>query len=305
MGESPESRPLARDLSIGCAVKRTATRNPFRRRKTVARKESCAGGRPPARCAGFGRSVGCARGSQSRLQKSTGGVWPVATRGEEPREPTSGLATPGESIGAAKARRKPGPRRQSRDTGGGFPPKTVSRKRALWEQPVDGRRSGSNKLHPLTRVWEKRSSVLRGESGQRDPATRGVRQRASEVLRQPGTRSTTPRRGGSHQGVAALGSTPHRSAAGSEARVVEGTEAGDRAVKRAPPGAGSSKGGLAPQSLTGFGPAGGGGRRGASHALGNQAIHGCSCRESVAEVGEEHLPHATEGSREANRGGAR
>jgi hypothetical protein len=129
MGESPESRPLARDLSIGCAVKRTATRNPFRCRKTVARKESCAGGRPPARCAGFGRSVGCARGSQSRLQKSTGGVWPVATRGEEPREPTSGLATPGESIGAAKARRKPGPRRQSRDTGGGFPPKTVVRKR--------------------------------------------------------------------------------------------------------------------------------------------------------------------------------
>jgi hypothetical protein len=40
-------------------------------------------------------------------------------------------------------------------------------------------------------------------------------------------------------------------------------------------------------------------------ALGNQAIHGCSCRESVAEVGEEHLPHAIEGSREANREGAR
>jgi hypothetical protein len=150
----------------------------------------------------------------SRLQKSTGGVWPVATRGEEPREPTSGLATPGESIGAAKARRKPGPRRQSRDTGGGFPHKPSRESATLWEQPVDGRRSGSNKPHPLTRVWEKRSSVLRGESGQRDPATRGVRQRASEVLRQPGTRSTTPRRGGSHQGVAALGSTPHRSAGG-------------------------------------------------------------------------------------------
>jgi hypothetical protein len=45
-----------------------------------------------------------------------------------------------------------------------------------------------------------------------------------------------------------------------------------------------------------------GGQRGASHALGNQAIHGCSCRESVAEVGEEHLPRITEGSREASRG---
>jgi hypothetical protein len=40
-------------------------------------------------------------------------------------------------------------------------------------------------------------------------------------------------------------------------------------------------------------------------ALGNHAIHGCSCRESVAEVGEEHLPRAIEGSREANREGAR
>jgi hypothetical protein len=40
-------------------------------------------------------------------------------------------------------------------------------------------------------------------------------------------------------------------------------------------------------------------------ALGNQAIHGCSCRESVAEVGEEHLPHLIEGSREANREGVR
>jgi len=47
------------------------------------------------------------------------------------------------------------------------------------------------------------------------------------------------------------------------------------------------------------------GRRGASHALGNRVIHGCSCRESVAEVGEEHLPHASEGSREANRASAR
>jgi hypothetical protein len=74
-----------------------------------------------------------------------------------------------------------------------------------------------------------------------------------------------------------------------------------------PSGRGS---GLAPQSPKGLGPKGlgpedGSGRRGESHALGNQAIHGCSCRESVAEVGEEHLPHAIEGSREANREGAR
>jgi hypothetical protein len=47
------------------------------------------------------------------------------------------------------------------------------------------------------------------------------------------------------------------------------------------------------------------GRRGESHALGNHAIHGYSCRESVADVGEEHLLRAIEGSREANREDAR
>jgi len=76
-----------------------------------------------------------------RLQKSTGGVWPSATRGEEPRETTVGLAAPGESIGVAKARRKPGPRWQSRDTGGGLPTNrfresgpfgSTCRRKALW-----------------------------------------------------------------------------------------------------------------------------------------------------------------------------
>jgi hypothetical protein len=37
MGGSPERRPLARDLSTGCAS-RTAARNPFRGRKTLVRK---------------------------------------------------------------------------------------------------------------------------------------------------------------------------------------------------------------------------------------------------------------------------
>lgn len=118
------------------------------------------------------------------------------------------------------------------------PTKTVTRKRDSSGTPVDGRRSGSNKPHPLTRGRGKRSSVLRGESGPRDLAARGVRQRASEVVHQPGTRSTTPRRGGSHHRVGALGSTPSLTRRG-EARVVGRTEAGDRAVKRALPGAGS------------------------------------------------------------------
>jgi len=41
------------------------------------------------------------------------------------------------------------------------------------------------------------------------------------------------------------------------------------------------------------------GRRGESRVLGSRAIHGCSCRKSVAEVGEEHLP------RSPTRGAAR
>jgi hypothetical protein len=78
-----------------------ATRDPFCRRKTVARKTA-------ARVGDHERGV---RGSddpsdvladRSRLQKSTGGVRPVATEGEEPSEPTSGLAPPGESSGKRK-----------------------------------------------------------------------------------------------------------------------------------------------------------------------------------------------------------
>jgi hypothetical protein len=78
-----------------------ATRDPFCRRKAVARKTA-------ARVGDHERGV---RGSddpsdvladRSRLQKSTGGVRPVATEGEEPSEPTSGLAAPGESSGRRK-----------------------------------------------------------------------------------------------------------------------------------------------------------------------------------------------------------
>lgn len=38
-----------------------------------------------------------------------------------------------------------------------------------------------------------------------------------------------------------------------------------------------------------------------ARAPGNRTVHGCTCRESVAEVGEKHLLHVVEGSREANR----
>ena len=43
---------------------------------------------------------------------------------------------------------------------------------------------------------------------------------------------------------------------------------------------------------------------GASLRPGNRAVHGCSCRESVAEVGLKHLPHVVERRREAIQDGA-
>jgi len=83
MGKSLESRPLARDISIGAAVTRNATRNPFRRRKTVARKTASQVGdhRRGARGSDDPSDV---LADRSRLQKSTGGVWPLAFQGEEP-----------------------------------------------------------------------------------------------------------------------------------------------------------------------------------------------------------------------------
>jgi hypothetical protein len=44
------------------------------------------------------------------------------------------------------------------------------------------------------------------------------------------------------------------------------------------------------------------GRHGESRVLGSRAIHGCSCRRSIAEVGKKHLSQHTEASRKANRG---
>jgi hypothetical protein len=114
------SRPLARDVSVGCAS-RTATRTPSAAVRERHEKQLCSwatvsmvrGVRTIRRlCSRI--EVGC------RSRQATFG--PSCLPGDEPRRTASGLAIPGESIGSAKARRKPGPRRQSRDTGGGLPP---------------------------------------------------------------------------------------------------------------------------------------------------------------------------------------
>jgi hypothetical protein len=92
--------------------------------------------------------------------------------------------------------------------------------------------------------------------------------------------------------------------------VSRGAEAGPAPSSVRPTGVGLPKGGPAPRRRTArrerglvSRPRRAGkylrGRRGESRVLGSRAIHECSCRKSVAEVGEEHLP------RSPTRGAAR
>jgi hypothetical protein len=182
-----------------------ATRDPFCRRKAAARKIA-------VRVGDHERGV---RGSddpsdvladRSRLQKSTGGVRPVATEGEEPLEPTSGLAAPGESQGKRK-------RAGSRVFGGKA------------EIPVAGSHQNRHaKARPFGSTcrwkafWVEQAApfdegageaILGASSGawSSDRAERGVRQRASEVVHQLRTWPTTPRRGGTALTSGSSGST--------------------------------------------------------------------------------------------------
>jgi hypothetical protein len=155
-------------------------------------KNSFARGRPWARCAGFGGSVGCARGSKVGCRSRQATLGPSRDPRRRASGRASGLAAPRESIGAAKGRRKPDQRRQSRDTGGGLPQKrfrengalgATCRWKAFWAvkpQLFDERGGGS--------VLGASHESL-GETG----SECGVRQRASEVLRQRRTWSKTPR----------------------------------------------------------------------------------------------------------------
>jgi hypothetical protein len=137
-------------------------------------KNSFARGRPRARCAGFGRSVGCARGS--KLVAEVGRRRrPVAFPGAKSLRETSGLTAPRESSGR---RRGVGSRvrgGEAEDTGGGLPHESGLAKADPREQPVDGRRSGQRSRTSLTRGAGERSSALRGEHAvDRPGATRGA-----------------------------------------------------------------------------------------------------------------------------------
>jgi hypothetical protein len=181
-----------------------------------------------------------------------------------------------------------------------------SRKRVDLGAPVEGRRFGSGKSVSLTRERRKRSWLLesaRGSpnSGRLRGATGSVRGRTSASRMAENARPRRRR----HRGGARICTSPK----GEQSRVRIG-RSWRRAVKRAPSRGRivARRSGVARKNPTppAFGRRGEGeascGQRSASYAPGSRAVHGCSCRESVAEVGEKHLLRAIEGSREANRG---
>jgi hypothetical protein len=262
-------------------------------------RAGCSSGRPEGRSRGVRADRGRARGSH-RLQKSTGGVWPVTPTSEElvdhdggsslfARERRSGERTPEAESSAAKPRDRWRVPKKRRNT----------RKRSCRRHSVDGRRSGPGKPPSLTRWWWKRFWLLAQAwvSG-----WRGARQGASEVDRQLRPRSKTPWRGG-----AAFGRMPGSSLQkGGKRRERVGQSWSCAPSSARPAGVGSSKGGLAPSPalvIVASAPMGalGDGRRSGSYAPGSRAIRGCSGCESVAEVGEKHLLYPLEGSREASR----
>jgi len=184
-----------------------------------------------------------------------------------------------------KERRKPDRRWQSREIGGGFPQTGASAKAALLSRRwtlVEERRSGPGKPLSLTRGRRKRPWFLEASriSGRLRGATGGVRGRS------PTLQLGRKRR--------ARGAPPKRRCsllAGRKARenvVCVTTEAGGAPSSACPTGIGLPQGGPVPpgrtRSRSGKHPAV---IRSASCEPGNRAVHGCSCRGSVAEVGKE------------------
>jgi hypothetical protein len=210
-----------------------------------------------------------------------------------------GLALPRESVGEVKERRKPDRRWQNRETGGGFPQTSriaqatrfgnICRGKALRIGKVVLFDEGAAEAVLAPRKCP--GSTLREATGRdrerqrSDVSLAHGRKRQAEVV-PPG-------------GGARICTSPK----GEQRRVRIG-QSWRRAVKRAPSRGRivARRSGVARKNPTlgkGKHPAV---QRSASYAPGNRAVHGCSCRQSVAEVGERHLLRAIEGSREANRG---
>ena len=161
---------------------------------------------------------------------------------------------------------------------------------------VDGRRLGSGKLLALTRgrwkrLWRSVEAWRQVEAG-RD---RG-RQRPD---RRPRARLKTPHRG----------SAAHLRQLATSSRMTKGADdsvrSWRRAVKRRSTLGSDCRKAVRRRRPDGIGVNAsahrGDGHHGASRGPGSRAKYGCSCRMSVAEVGETHLPGVIKGSREASQ----
>lgn len=119
----------------------------------------------------------------------------------------SSRARPGSSHskrerGAAKERRKPARGGKAASTVAGSHHNGVRCKPAPLGAPVDGRRFGPEKPSALTSTRRKRSSPPAHQTLTRE--VNGGEREASEIHHQLGTRSKTPRSGGTVSAVASL-----------------------------------------------------------------------------------------------------
>jgi hypothetical protein len=212
---------------------------------------------------------------------------------------TSGLASSRESVEVANERRKPNRRWQSREIGGGSP-KTQEHAKAILQETLCRRKT----------LWAGKAAVVDAMvvaavlAPRINPGLRAARGATGSVR----GRSSAP------HAVENTAAGRHRLRADARSFLQRGgrnradwTKAGvTRRQARAQPGLGRRKT-VWRRSRTidqhGFGrdEVARSGRRRASCAPGNRAIRECSGCESVAEVGEKHLPCPLEGSREANR----
>lgn len=215
-----------------------------------------------------------------------------------------GLALPRESVGEVKERRKPDRRWQNRETGGGFPQTSRVARANRFGSTCRGKALRIGKVGLLDgraaeAVLAPRKCPGFTNSGRLRGATGSVRGRTSASRMAENARPRRRRQ----RGGARICNSPK----GEQSRVRIG-RSWRRAVKRAP-----SRGRIVARRsdvarknptlpLAGGEGEASCGQRSASYAPGSRAVHGCSCRVSVAEVGERHLLRAIEGSREANRG---
>lgn len=178
---------------------------------------------------------------------------------------------------------------QSRGDGGGFPQAGVRRR--TWEHRVDGRRSGSWKPLPLTRRRGKRPWLLSRSHFRVGSRSRRDRER-QRFGSPPRSRSKTPRRRSLPGGPSYETKRSGRMRGGS-------AEAGTR--RQACVHSGSvPQGGPAPQRAARR-ESGELGRSARERARESSDSWVLEAKQSVAEVGDGHLPGPFEGSREANR----